>query len=105
MTHEHKLELCADGGGLEQVEGSKTSEDEHSVSALRRRVEAQQPGASLHLPVVISQCKVGPNEAVSPSPACLPACLGQHQAAQLMLACSSSALFWHETFHSSMAVD
>lgn len=68
-------------------------------------MEAQHPGASLHLPVVISLCKPGPNEEISPSPPCLPACLGQHQAAQLTLACSSSALFWHETFRSSMAVD
>lgn len=90
---------AADGRGLEQVQGSKPRQDEHPVPALRRRAEAQQPGASLQLPVVISQGKAGPNEAVSPSPPLL------RQAAPLTLACSSSALFWHETFHSSMAVD
>lgn len=57
------VSVAADGRGLEH----KTSEDEHSVSALRRRAEAQQPGASLHLPGVISQCKAEPKEAVSPS--------------------------------------
>lgn len=38
-------------GVVKQGQGSKPSEDEHSVSTLRRRLEAQQPGAPLCLPV------------------------------------------------------